>query len=350
MRRSYATYLRSKRFPEEASYMYERAGELGEGAEAAAEALDWGRARCLAKRAGWGADKLAELGHGLASRLEVAGRGAEAATVVREWLGDPEEAVAVLARSHQWAEALRVAREEGREDLVETHVRPALLERRAVLEESAGARSAELGAMLARLEVVRRTRAAAAEGEEEEDDRNVEDADLFSDTSSVGGAPSTVRTRSSLQTRVTARSGKSGKTRRKAERRLYSTKEGSAHEDLGILAAVHELVSALPALREEVGRLFRGLAEVGEEGGAAHLQHITEVLLASATAALPVVWLEPQQEAGTRFGPEATVEDIVRGGAAGAGGAYSSPTALLPPHLRAPPLLRQDNLWKLQIL
>ena len=44
--------------------------------------------------------------------------------------------------------------------------------------------------------VVRRSRTAVMLGEgEEEDDRNLEDADLFSDTTSVGGAPSTVRTR-----------------------------------------------------------------------------------------------------------------------------------------------------------
>ena len=122
--------------------------------------------------------------------------------------------------------------------------------------------------------------------------------------------------RSTLQTRASSRS-KSSKTRRKQDRRLYCTKEGSAHEDLGIMAAVHELVTALPALRQEVGLLLRGLAEVGAEGGLLELQEATQGLLEAGEAALAQVWSDTVvQGEGERFGPEATTEDIVRGGQA----------------------------------
>ena len=312
--RSYATYLKSKRYHEEASYLLERAGYLGEACEAAAEALAWRRAGSLAVRAGWGPEQRAELGRGLVERLEGAGRGQEAAAILREWLGDGEEGVAVLARTQQWEEAVSRAREGGREDLLETHVRPALLERRQVLEVSVATRSKQLGELVARLEVVRRSRAGAMEeGGDEEDDRNLEDADLFSETTSVGGGASTVRTRSTLQTRATSRS-KSSKTRRKADRRLYSTKEGSSHEDLGIMAEVHELVTGLVMLRLEVGLLLRGLAELMVEQGAAELQGAVQELLEQGEKCLPLVWPEERAETGDKFGPEATVEDIVRGG------------------------------------
>merc|ERR1719209_1438032 len=177
------------------------------------------------------------MGKGLASKLEAGNRGIEAAAILREWLDDREEAVAVLARTHEWQEALRSAWVDGREDLVETHIQPAMVERQKVLEGSILGHMTDLRSMVERLGVVRRSRTAAMEGDGEEDERNLEDADIFSDTSSVGGAATTVRTRSTLQTRAT---NKTSKSRRKADRKLYSTKEGSAHEDLGIIVAVHE--------------------------------------------------------------------------------------------------------------
>merc|ERR1719291_98393 len=108
-----------------------------------------------------------------------------------------------------------------------------MIERKKVLEGSILGHMTDLRSMVERLGMVRRSRTAAMEGDGEEDERNLEDADIFSDTSSVGGAATTVRTRSTLQTRATNKTGKSSKMRRKADRKLYSTKEGSAHEDPG---------------------------------------------------------------------------------------------------------------------
>ena len=328
--------------------MYERSGDHSLAAEAAEEALAWGRAGFLAKKAGWSQERVAEMGKGLASKLESGNRGCEAATIFREWLDDREEAVAVLARTYQWQEALRSSRVDGRDDLVETHIQPAMLERQKVLEGSIQSQMRDLQAMVERLGVVRKSRTAALEGDVEEDERNLEDADIFSDTSSVGGAATTVRTRSTLQTRATNKTSKSSKTRRKADRKLYSTKEGSAHEDLGIIVAVHEQVSKLPAMRDEVGKLLRGLAEIGQERAALSLQNALQDLLDQAVKVLLEVWPEEDKE-GEQFGPEATVEEIVRGAKKGGGG-YVSPLHLLPSHLRVPPYIKQDASWRLQII
>merc|ERR1719153_1719316 len=115
--------------------------------------------------------------------------------------------------------------------------------------------------------LIRKTRNSALEDSHDDlvdDDRNIEDSDLFSDTTSVGGA-STVKSRSTLQTRNTSRS-KSSKNRRKADRKLYSTKEGSMYEDIGIMAAVHDLVSGIPGVREEGGQ------EVVQSKGREHVR------------------------------------------------------------------------------
>ena len=48
-----------------------------------------------------------------------------------------------------------------------------------------------------------------------------------------------------------------------------------------------------------------------------------------------------------KFGPEATVEDIIQGKVAKQ--EYSPPLHLLPPNLRYPPVIKKDNNWKLEI-
>jgi len=348
---SYAAYLETKRYHEEASMLYERAGSLDLAVAQADLALTWQRAGYLARKAKWSADRLVELYRNMATKLETSGRGAEAALLWREWLQDPEEAVAVLARSHQWQEVLRQARDGNREDLVETHIRPAMVERREVLAGTVTRIRKELADYVARLVLVRKTRNQSLQDDGHdmvEDERNIEDADMFSDTTSVGGA-STVKSRSTLQTRNTSRS-KSSKNRRKADRKLYSTKEGSMYEDIGIMAAVHELVSGIPAVREEISQLVRGLCEIGVQHELGILQDNMQELLDKVEGALPVVWVADVGgvDGADKFGPDATVEDIVRGGMVKTD--YVSPVHLLPANLRYPPQFKKDLYWKLQFL
>merc|ERR1712106_572639 len=347
----YAAYLETKRYHEEASLLYERAGKLDLAVAQADLALRWQRAGYLARKAMWSADKLVELYRNMAAKLETNGMGIEAALVSRDWLQDPEEAVAILARSHHWQEVLRQARDGNREDLVETHIRPAMVERRKVVEGSVQNLGKQLADYVDRLVLVRKTRNQSMQDDGHdmvEDERNVEDADLFSDTTSVGGA-STVKSRSTLQTKNTSRS-KSSKNRRKADRKLYSTKEGSMYEDIGIMASVHELVSGVTTVRDEVSQLVRGLCEIGQLDNLGNLQNNMQGLLDQVELALPLVWIPDAAgtEGSDKFGPEATVEDIVRGGMAKTD--YTSPVHLLPAHLRFPPQMKKDLYWKLQFL
>ena len=254
----FAAYLAGKRWHEEASLLYERAGELDQAASQAEAGLHWQRAGWLARAAGWDPARTTDLHRGLAGRLEQAGRAGEAATVWRERLQDTEEAVAALVRAGSWCEAGRLAREADRPDLLETHARPALRDRRAALATGITARSTRLAAAVARLGQVRGEREASKEaGEEGGPDllAEVEKCDLFSDAASTATGASTARTRSTLQTRNTTRS-KSSKNRRKADRKVFSTKEGSLYEDIGLMAELHELISGLEPLRQEV-RLIR---------------------------------------------------------------------------------------------
>ena len=92
------------------------------------------------------------------------------------------------------------------------------------------------------------------------------------------------------------------------------------------------------------------MVEVEEEEGLSALQTSMEQLLERIEVVSPVVWCEVrEEEEQERFGPEHTVEDIVRGGLGLSREEYRSPVHLLPPNLRFPPVIKH-NYWKLQFL
>ena len=206
---------------------------------------------------------------------------------------------------------------------------------------------------VARLEIViaaRRQEAGDIEAGEDmiELDRNVEDADMFSDTTSFkGSVTSTVKSKSTLKTRTTTRS-KSSKNRRKQERKIYTTKEGSLYEDVGIIAAVHELISSVGQVRDEVREVVRVAVEIGMEHLVPDTQDKMTEWLTLIDRVSPVVWRPDDKDKDEdKFGPEATVEDIIKGKAARQ--EYSPPLHILPPQLRHPPVIPKDNSWKLEI-
>ena len=82
--RSYADYLESKKYYLEASFLFERAGLADQAVAAAEKAGSWQRAGHLA--AGWRPERLRELWHSLAKRLEEMERGEESAAIWREKL------------------------------------------------------------------------------------------------------------------------------------------------------------------------------------------------------------------------------------------------------------------------
>ena len=121
------------------------------------------------------------------------------------------------------------------------------------------------------------------------------------------------------------------------------------YEDIGIIAAVHDLVSAVPMVREEVGMIVRVLVDIDREDLIDRLQTNLELLLSYIDKICPQVWRPEDSDKDDldKFGPEATVEDIIQGKVAKQ--EYSPPLHLLPPNLRYPPVIKKDNNWKLEI-
>ena len=125
-----------------------------------------------------------------------------------------------------------------------------------------------------------------------------DDAELISETTSVGGA-STIKSCSTLQTMTSLRA-KSNKNRRKADRKLYSIKEGSMYEDIGIMAAVHELLCGVPAVKDEIGKVMRILADIGVLEKLKSLQEKFQFLLDQIDTSIPIVWHEDRENSASQ--------------------------------------------------
>ena len=121
----------------------------------------------------------------------------------------------------------------------------------------------------------------------------------------------------SLKTRASSQRSKSSKNRRKHEKKKYSTKEGSAFEDIALVAALHELITQIYAKVADVGRLTRALCHHDKTATAKEVQRNFEILLSDIFLRESKIWIESVSESVDdgdphQFGPEATTADIIQ--------------------------------------
>ena len=128
--------------------------------------------------------------------------------------------------------------------------------------------------------------------------------DLYSDTTSqFSGRTSNVGKGAktnplSIQTKASSSRTKSSKNRRKSERKKYSTKEGGLHEDIGLIASLHQLItdvynSTIP----EVSDLIRALMRIpGQYQNAKDIQEVTIAFLDKISVKEDVIWLNSRKE------------------------------------------------------
>ena len=204
-------------------------------------AADWPMAMSVASSLGVLANPVrrAEFATTLTARLRDRSRFADVAAVWEMCL-DVERAVEAALAGSCWSLARRLCLQHARADLVETHLQPAvracgdgmIVVLRALIERH--------HARVTRLRVVRADKRAGmlkwqllGEGNGNGDDSGGEDADLFSDASSVaasgargkraGGSRASSKSRSSQRSRTSMASRKS---KRRAESKKTSLREG----------------------------------------------------------------------------------------------------------------------------
>uniref|UniRef100_A0A8C0EGY0 Elongator complex protein 1 n=1 Tax=Bubo bubo TaxID=30461 RepID=A0A8C0EGY0_BUBBB len=138
---------------------------------------------------------------------------------------------------------------------------------------------------------------------------NCPELDLFSETSSVVTASDMNSKYSHSNSRISARSSKN---RRKAERKRYSLKEGSAFEDMALLEVLGESVRAVETVKD-IHILLKQLVLFGYDEQAGALQQVLEEVLELMETSIPEIWTPDLQQSSVNpvLGPNSTANSIM---------------------------------------
>ena len=240
-----AEYLCGKKDTKEAGLLYCAAGKPEEALEAFKKASDWQWCFTMAAEMEMGADELHTLADYLVVRLDSVSRYTEAADIVDAYMDDVERAVVLRIKAKQWSLALMGARKGKRQDLIQTHLQPAVVADADAFcfgfgNETEDGMLAQFIKHSDRLLVCRKEKAERLL-EDEFEERLEQGSDLYSETTSMTGS---TRTRSSQKSRSSRSSSKSGKSRsskmthrskRRMDRAKTSLREGGQFEEQALM-------------------------------------------------------------------------------------------------------------------
>ncbi|XP_072752046.1 putative elongator complex protein 1 [Anoplolepis gracilipes] len=261
--RAYGEFLLSKTKYREAGIMFYRSGDLDRALKALSTLGDsWEDAIAVSREMKLSSTDLHELYERLVKRLRAERNYEDAATILKDYLNDAEEAVALLCEGKIWKRAIRIAHDVQRLDLCETHIKPGVTEHAEHVMLQLDKFKEDFLRHKSRLTLVRaeikarQTRPSNELISHDEPIFGQEIADSLSDTSSIAGSVSSKKSRTSTASR---RSYRSNKNRRKQERKLLSLKEGSLFEDLGLIHVLYQIITTAYKNRDEWFRLVQAL-------------------------------------------------------------------------------------------
>ncbi|KAM4622111.1 elongator complex protein 1 [Polymixia lowei] len=336
---AYAEDLVEQQQAEQAGLLLWRCGEPGRALQAFVSCSSWRHALCVAQQVPLRPDQLALLARDMAEKLIEHRRYSEGALLLDQYAKDCEEAISALITGAVWEEALRLIYMHNRQDIIETNLKPALLEAFSTQTSFLETQTATLIRHKNRLAVVRELKEKARMELLDEDGPDLPDAELYSEASSV-------MTNSKYSHSNSRISSRSSKNRRKAERKKLSLKEGSPLEDRALLYALAEIITSTDKMREEVHSLLKTLVLLQFDGQAEKLQLAYEEALQLMEAALPEVWQEGLlQSQAPVTGPNSTANSIMASFQQQRPVATQQDAETLPP-----PKMRNGVKWKLSIL
>ncbi|NXD05323.1 ELP1 protein, partial [Certhia familiaris] len=342
---AYGEYLIQKQLYEQAALIFARAGILEKALDAFQSSGSWQQALCMASQLGYTKDKLSSLARSMAGKLVEQRKYAEAAVLLEQYAQDCEEAVLLLLEGALWDEALRLIHKYGRLDILETNLKPAILEAQKSQLIFLDSQKTAFLRHKSRLQVVRELKEKACESLQDYEVSNCPELELFSETSSVVTASETNSKYSHSNSRISARSSKN---RRKAERKRYSLKEGSPFEDIALLEVLGESVRAVETVKGEIHILLKQLVLFGYDEQAGTLQQVLEEVLQLMETSIPEIWTPGLQQSSVSLvlGPNSTANSIMA--------AYQQkkmmPPVLQDPEVLTPPKLNKNLQWKLHLL
>ncbi|XP_039589107.1 elongator complex protein 1 [Passer montanus] len=341
---SYGEYLIQKQLYEQAALIFARAGIFAKALDAFQSSGNWQQALCMASRLGYTKDKLSSLAQSMAGKLVEQRKYAEAAILLEQYTQDYEEAVLLLLEGALWEEALRLIHKYDRLDILETNLKPAILEAQKSQLIFLDSQKAAFLRHKNRLQVVRELKEKACENIQDYEVPNCPELELFSETSSVVTASDMNSKYTHSNSRISARSSKN---RRKAERKRYSLKEGSPFEDIALLEVLGESVRAVETVKGEIHILLKQLVLFGYDEQAGALQQVLEEVLQLMETSVPEIWTPDLQQSsvGLVLGPNSTANSIMA--------AYQQkrmmPPVVQDPEVLTPPKFNKNLQWKLHL-
>ncbi|XP_053559202.1 elongator complex protein 1 [Bombina bombina] len=307
---AYGEYLSSKNQHEQAGLIFARCSNFSKALEAFVVSGSWQLVLCMASQLQYSEDKMAALARSVAAKLVEQRKYSEAAVLLEQYAEDYEEAILFLLEGALWEEALRLVHKYKRLDILETNLKPALLDAQKNHMVFLDSQKTTFTRHRQRLAVVRELKEKARQGLIDEDAPEGPESDLFSETSSIMTASDTSGKYSHSNSRISSRSSKN---RRKAERKKHSLKEGSPLEDVALLEALGEIIRLVDKLKSEMHSLLRLLVLFGYETHAKDLQQTFDELLNLMSLSIPDIWSTnvQQNSSTTVLGPDSTANSIM---------------------------------------
>ncbi|XP_066919539.1 putative elongator complex protein 1 isoform X2 [Clytia hemisphaerica] len=340
----YGQYLHRKKYYEEAAIIFSRCGYHEESIDSLLHTDNWNMALMESRLNGDSQDKFIALCRKFSERLKNHRKYLDAAIIQEQYLKDMEESMVCLLEGNLWFQALNLIQRSEREDLIETNFKPAILECQENLTEKITELKETFNKHRTRLQIV------IANKEQErleilEGIRDDPQNELYSDTSSITGQ-SAVSSTSSRSSKGTRTSGHSRKSKAKGERKKYSLREGSTHEDFALREALAEIVNTADGMKDEVESLSKVLLLHYYDEKAKELQNCLDSLIVLVEKHKKEIWAGETKETNSEsfeYGPASTVMSIIerKNAAQNAGNQKSD----LPEPTR--PNLRSNFKWKL---
>lgn len=131
-------------------------------------------------------------------------------------------------------------------------------------------------------------------------DDDVDNCDMFSDTSSMNSSRFTGTSKGS------GKSHRSSKNRRKHERKLMSLKEGNPFEDIALVDAIYLLTHKSYGQQQHIRDILQSLIDVELDGEGVKLQKTYGALLFTVRESLDKIWIPEMMVSG-----EVKVEEIM---------------------------------------
>ncbi|XP_059609291.1 elongator complex protein 1 [Phlebotomus argentipes] len=279
---AYADNLRFKGLLEEASLMYERAGNLEEAIQTAKNTLDFNRCLTLKKKSGATEEELTKLVSSLIPSMKENCMFREAADLMKQYMRNSTQVIETLLEGKLYMAAVYEWHEVQPSDYSLDYMRAHLQKYAEVLMDCMRNDKSQFVSYKMRLATVRQKR---LEQPDDPDLNYFDDCDLYSDVTSANSSRITGSSRGSSKT------FKSGKSRRKHKRKLLSLKEGNPFEDVALIDALFNLISKCFSQQQHVKEICRAsvLLNIDETGKT--LQHCYKNLLYTIQLSLDEIWI-----------------------------------------------------------